>query len=65
MKDTTLVSDMFPKGVVLRMGQENGKFTVSWRYREKPYKVTRATIEEAVGEALKAITALDWQGGPL
>lgn len=62
LKETALVSDLFPRGVVLRMEESDGQFVVRWNYQDHPYEIRGESMEVALHEALNAIHAQEVHG---
>ncbi len=65
MTKTTLMSDIFPRGVVIRMAAKGSKFVLKWQYKERPYSIEADSIEEGTREAMQAIQALEQEDGPV
>lgn len=66
MSQATLMSDVFPKGVVIRMSSTpEGKFTFRWQFQEKPYTIEASTIEEGMRDTMLVIQSLENQDGPV
>lgn len=62
MVGSVLMSDEFPKGVVLRISHEKENYVISWNYKNEKYKVAGASLIEATDEAFRAVSALQNNG---
>ena len=66
MPELTLISELFPRGVVMRLRRGTTKrFSIHWQFQQRAFSIEGDVLIETIRDALTAIAAQQHQEGML